>query len=154
MNVFDNFFEHYCLVEIDYMLFDSMMVCMENFIGEIDLLQHFVVDFVDGFFVHGVSVICAELVNLFICVLCFQHCNVENEFVSLTCSVSNAFDFECKILMFESIGIDFCAFMLNVVCRMNFDMLICNIEVIDLIFLHLEHLLVLEHLVEFEYEIF
>lgn len=76
MIVLDDFFEHFYPVKINHRLLDGKMICMENFIGEIDLFKHLVVDFVEGFFVHSVSVNGAGLVGLFICILCSQHCNV------------------------------------------------------------------------------
>lgn len=140
MILFDDFFEHFCLVKIGHRFLDGKMFCMKSLICKIDFLQQFVVGLVCGFFVQGVAVKCAVLVGLFTCILSFQHFNIENEFRSLICSVINIFDFEFENLILRIVGIDFCTFMLNVVCRVNFDMLICNIGIIDLIFFSFEGL--------------
>lgn len=114
MILFDDFVEHFYQLKIDHRLLDSKMNCMKNFIGKIDLFQHLIVDFVDGFFMHGVSVKGAELVGLFICILCSQHCNVEKEFLSLKCSIINHLYVKYKILMFIIVEFYFCALELKV----------------------------------------
>lgn len=136
----------FCLFDVDFHCL--MKIVYVNFILQFVVV---VVDCRD--YVADKNIGVASLFWQLNCILCSQHCNIKNEFVSLICSVINIFDFKCNILILKIVEIDFCAFMLNMVYRVNFDMLICNIKIIDLIFLHLKHLLVLEHFVKLKYEI-
>ena len=135
-------------VNIDHKFIDVNVVCVEDLIIRIILLQHYVWVLVYGFFMHKVSVKCAGPVGLFTCFLCFQQYKGNKEFMSMNCSIINHYKVKWEILVLVIIEIIICTFGLIVQIKYIIDMPICNIINVDFIFLYLKHLLVLEHLVE------
>lgn len=136
---------HTCQANVIHRLLDNQMSCIENFVDEVLLLQHFIWDFINGFFMYNVSVEVAGLDDFFICIVCSPHHNMKNTLLLFVGSQVSYLKSKCEPLMVLVIRLAFAIFLLFIDKRTIFIISVSLMGNMGLIFLLLIDNLISEH---------